>query len=88
MDCNTRQVDVNIPDPLPDYNSENNLGSWRQLFAANMGKRVKIDIAMLDGSLRSITGDIYLVGNAYVGVSCDGKLLFGDVYSIKFATFF
>lgn len=87
MDCN-KPVDINFPDPLPDYNSPNNVGTWKQLFAANIGKRVKIDIALFDGTMRSICGDIYIVGNGYVGVMCDNKIYLGDIYSIKFATFY
>lgn len=87
-DCEKRPVDINIPDPLPDFNSDNNIGTWKQLFATNIGKRVKIDIGLFDGSLKSICGDIYIVGNAYVGVSCDGKIMLCDIYSVKFATFY
>ena len=56
MDCENRPVDINIPDPLPDFNSENNIGTWKQLFATNIGKRVKIDISLFDGSIRSVSG--------------------------------
>lgn len=87
MECET-PVDINIPEPLPDFNSENNVGTWRQLFAANIGKRVKIEISMFDGSLRGICGDIYIVGGAYVGVSCGDKICLCDVFSIKFVTFY
>ncbi len=89
MECeNNRPVEINIPEPLPDYNSENNIGSWRQLFAANMGKRVKIELSLFDGTMKSICGDIYLVGNNYIGLSYGDKLYFGDLFSIKFATFY
>ena len=88
MDCENRPVDINIPDPMPDFNSENNVGLWKQLFAANIGKRVKVEIALFDGTVRSICGDIYLVGNAYIGLACGDKLCFGDIYSVKFVTFF
>ncbi|MBD5132617.1 MAG: hypothetical protein HDT28_08555 [Clostridiales bacterium] len=88
MECTNTPVEINIPDPMPDFNAENNVGLWKQLFATNIGKRVKIDIALFDGSIRSICGDIYIVGNAYVGVSCDGKIILGDIYSVKFATFY
>ena len=88
MDCENRPVDINIPDPLPDFNSENNIGTWKQLFATNIGKRVKIYISLFDGSIRSVSGDIYIVGNAYVGVSCDGKICIVDIFSVKLATFY
>ncbi len=88
MDCENRPVDINIPEPLPDFNAENNIGTWKQLFASNIGKRVKIEISLFDGTVRSICGDIYLVGNAYVGVSSGDKLCFGDLFSIKFVTFY
>lgn len=88
MDCENRPVDINIPDPMPDFNSENNVGLWKQLFAANIGKRVKVEISLFDGTVRSICGDIYLVGNAYIGLSCGDKLCFGDIYSIRFVTFY
>ena len=87
MECN-KPVEINIPDPMPDFNSENNVGLWKQLFAANIGKRVKIEISLFDGTVRSITGDIYIVGNAYVGVTCGGNICLCDIYSIKFVTFF
>ncbi len=87
MDCN-KTAEINIPEPLPDFNSENNVGSWRQLLAANIGKRVKIDISMFDGSIRSAVGDIYLVGNAYAGVISGGNIVFADIFAIKFVTFY
>lgn len=88
MDCTKKPVDINIPDPLPDFNSENNIGNWRQLFAANIGKRVKIEISLFDGTIRSVCGEIYIVGNSYVGVSCNESICLVDVFSIKFVTFF
>ena len=80
--------DINFPDPMPDINSESNIGTWKQLFAANIGKRAKIEISLFNGSIQSITGDIYIVGNAYVGVSCGDKIFLADIYAIKFVTFF
>ncbi|MCH5166093.1 MAG: hypothetical protein J1G01_06800 [Clostridiales bacterium] len=89
MDCeNNRPVEINIPDPLPDYNSDNNIGLWKQLFAANIGKRAKIETALFDGTVRGICGDIYIVGNAYVGVTCGDKICLCDIYSVKFVTFY
>lgn len=87
MECE-RPVEINIPDPLPDYNSEANIGTWRQLFAANIGKRVKIEVSLLDGDLRSMCGEIFLVGGSYVGLLSGNNLCFGDLYSVKFATFY
>lgn len=87
MECN-KTVEINIPDPMPDFNSENNVGSWKQLFASNIGKRAKIEISLFDGTIRSITGDIYIVGNAYVGVLCGGNICLCDIFSIRFVTFF
>ncbi len=87
MDCE-RQVEINIPDPLPDFNSENNVGTWKQLFATNIGKRAKIEISLFDGSIRSISGEIYIVGNAYVGVTCNGNICLCDIFSVKFVTFY
>lgn len=88
MDCCNKPVDINIPDPLPDFNSDNNIGTWKQLFATNIGKRVKIEISLFDGTVRSVTGDIYIVGNAYVGVSCNDNIYIVDIFSVKLATFF
>lgn len=87
MECENKPAEINIPDPLPDFNSENNIGTWRQLFASNIGKRAKIEISLFDGTVRSIMGDIYIVGNAYVGVMCGDKICLCDIYSIKFVTF-
>lgn len=79
--------DLNFPDPMPDFDSEANVGTWRQLFADNMGRRVKIDISLFNGVLQSITGDLYIVGNSYVGVTCGDKIYLTDIYAIKFVTF-
>lgn len=87
MECQ-RPVEINFPDPLPDFNALNNVGTWKQLFAANMGKRVKIEISLFDGSIRTICGDIYIVGNAYVGLMCGNNICLGDIFSIRFATFY
>lgn len=88
MECAKRPVDINIPDPLPDFNSENNVGSWKQLFASNIGRRVKIEISLFDGTVRSVCGDIYIVGNAYVGVSSGENICLVDIFSVKLATFY
>lgn len=87
MDCE-KPMEINLPDPLPDFNAPNNVGTWKQLFAANIGRRVKIEIALFDGTVRSICGDLYLVGNSYVGVTCGDKLCFADIFAIKFASFY
>lgn len=79
--------DINFPEPMPDFNSEANIGTWRQLFSVNMGRRVKIDISLFDGTLKSIAGDLYIVGNSYVGVSCADKIYLADIFAIKFVTF-
>lgn len=80
--------DINFPEPAPDLNSPQNVGTFKQLFAANMGRRVKIEISLFNGALQSITGDLYIVGETYVGVTCADKVYLCDVYSIKFVTFF
>ncbi|MCX4312537.1 MAG: hypothetical protein OSJ83_01570 [Clostridia bacterium] len=87
MECN-KPVEINIPDPLPDFNADSNIGTWKQLFAENIGKRAKIEISLFDGTLRGITGEIYIVGNTYVGVTCNGNVCLCDIYSVKFVTFF
>lgn len=79
--------DLNFPDPMPDFNSEANAGTWRQLFATNIGRRVKIEISLFNGVLQSITGDLYIVGDTYVGVTCGEKICLTDIYAIKFVTF-
>lgn len=81
-------TDINFPEPAPDFNSPSSIGTWRQLFSVNIGKRVKIEIVLLGGELQSITGDIYIVGDSYVGVTCNDKIYLCDIYSIKFVTFF
>lgn len=79
---------INIPDPLPDFNSPNNVGTWRQLFAANIGKYVTMEIGVqLEGPLRTVCGEIYSVGNSYVSMINNGKIVVADILAIKFAYF-
>ncbi len=80
--------EINIPDQMPDFNSPGNIGSWRQAFAANIGRFVRLEIAVVvSGPLRSVCGTIYSVGNQYVGLVCDGKIVLADILGIKFAYF-
>ena len=73
---------------MPDFNSPGNVGTWRQLFAANIGRVVKIEITVqLDGPTRSVCGEIYAVGNSYVALVCNGKIVAVDILAIKFAYF-
>lgn len=88
MNCENRPADINFPDPMPDFNSPNSVGTWKQLFATNIGKPVKIEISLFDSTLLSVTGELYIVGESYVGVMCDGKVCLVDVYAIKRVTFF
>ncbi len=77
-----------IPDEMPDFNSPGNVGSWRQILAANIGRKARIDIALeLDTPLKSVCGEIYFVGNAYVALISNGKVLLADILGIKFVYF-
>lgn len=86
--CDCGAADINIPEEGPDFNSPGNIGSWRQLFAENIGKYVKIEVSvMLNGNLRMVCGVIYAVGNSYVALKCDGKIICADILAVRFATF-
>ncbi len=88
MEKNCGVSEINIPDEMPDFNSPGNIGTWRQIFAANIGRTVKIEITVqLDGPTRSACGEIYVVGNSYVGLLCNGKVVLVDILSVKFAYF-
>ncbi len=80
--------EINIPEEGPDFNSPGNIGSWRQLFAANIGKYVKIEVSTtLNGALRAVCGVIYAVGNSYILLVNDGKVIAADILSVRFAYF-
>lgn len=86
--CGATTPNINVPEILPDFNSQGNIGSWRQFFAANIGKYVKLEIGIqLEGPLRSVCGEIYSVGNSYVTLLNCGKVIAADILSIKFAYF-
>lgn len=86
--CNCKNPSINIPDQLPDFNSPGNIGSWRQLLAANIGRYVKLEIGVqLEGPLRSVCGEIYSVGNSYVSLINNGMIIVADILSLKFAYF-
>lgn len=88
MENNCKTPSMNIPDQLPDFNSPGNIGSWRQLLAANIGRYVRIEIAIqLDGPLRTVCGEIYSVGNSYVSLINNCTIVVADILSIKFAYF-
>ncbi len=87
MENCTATPEINIPEQLPDFNSPGMQGSWRQLFAINIGRKVKIEVGLFDGTLRSIMGELYAVGNAWVAVVCGDKIVLADIFAIKFATF-
>ncbi len=80
--------DVNIPENMPDFNSQGNVGSWRQVLAENIGKQVKLEISLsIDGQLRVVCGEIYFVGAQYVALISNGKVILSDILGIKFITF-
>lgn len=80
--------EINIPEEMPDFNSPGNVGSWRQILEANIGRKVRLDIALgLDTPLKSVCGEIYFVGNSYVALISNCKVLLADVLGIKFACF-
>lgn len=80
--------EINIPEAMPDFNSQGNVGSWRQVLAANIGKFVKLEIALtFDGPLRTVCGEIYFVGNSYVALIYNEKIVLADILALKFATF-
>ena len=81
--------EVNIPEVLPDFNAQGNIGSWRQVLAENIGKQAKIETSVgIDGPLRATCGEIYFVGTSYVAViTASGKVVLSDILAIKFVTF-
>lgn len=84
--CNTPEI--NIPEEMPDFNSPGNVGSWRQLLAANIGRRVRIEISpTVSGSLRSTCGTILAVGASYVVLVCDGCAVAVDTLAVKYVYF-
>ncbi len=88
MERNCESGEINIPEIMPDYNSPGNIGSWRQILAANIGRFVRIEISpSLSGPLRASCGTIYAVGNAYVALLCEGKTTLVDILAIKYAIF-
>ena len=79
---------INIPDEMPDFNSPGNIGSWRQILAANIGRKVRLDISLgLDSPIKTVCGEIYFVGSSYVALINSGKVLLADILGIKFAYF-
>ncbi len=80
--------EINIPDQMPDFDSPGNIGSWRQILAANIGRHVRLEISTsVNGNLKSVCGTIYTVGNAYVALACDGKIMLADILAVKFVYF-
>ncbi len=80
--------EINIPEQSPDFNSPGNIGSWRQLFAANIGRKVRLEIVVyLSGPLHVVCGTLYSVGNSYVTLVCDNKIVAVDILAVKFAYF-
>lgn len=79
--------EINIPELLPDLDAPGSQGSWRQLFSVNIGRMVKIEVGLIDGTVRSVMGEIYAVGNAWVALSCGDKIVLTDIFAVKFATF-
>ncbi len=80
--------EINIPDEMPDFNSPGNIGSWRQLLAANIGREIRMEISTsISGNLRVTCGTIYAVGNAYVALVSEGNIVAVDILSIKYIYF-
>ena len=79
---------INIPEQMPDLNSQNSIGSWRQLLSENVGRCVRIEVAVfISGPMKTFCGTIYSVGNSYVVLLCDGKVVVADILGIKAAYF-
>ena len=88
MEKENEVCEINIPDEMPDFSAPGNVGTWRQILAANIGRKVKLEIIVqLDGPTRSAYGEIYVVGNSYVGLICNGKVTLVDILAVKFAYF-
>lgn len=88
QNCNCMAKEINIPDEMPDFNAPGNVGAWRQLLAANIGRHIKIEISpTVSGALRSTCGTIYAVGNSYVVLVCDGDFIAVDTLSVKYVYF-
>ncbi len=88
METNCGTPAITIPDQLPDFDSLGNVGSWRQLLAANIGRYVKMEIAVLiDSPLRVVCGEIYAVGNNYVVLINNGKIITADILGVKIVYF-
>lgn len=88
MDRISKVPGINIPDEMPDFDSPGNIGSWRQIFAANIGRKVRMEISLgLDAPLKTVCGEIYFVGNPYVALINGGTVILADILGIKFAYF-
>ncbi len=84
MDNMNRFPGISIPDQMPDLNAPNNIGSWRQLLSENTGRFVRIEIAVfVSGPMKTVCGTIYAVGNAYVVLINEGKVVAADILGIK-----
>lgn len=83
-------MSINIIADMPDLNEPPYRGSHQQLLANNIGKAVKIDYVVGTGAMYSQSGIIYAVGVQYVVLSQPGKDIYttGDIFSIKFMTFY
>ena len=88
MDNISKFLGISIPEQMPDHNAPNSIGSWRQLLSANVGRSVRIEIAVfISGPMKTVFGTIYSVGNSYVVLINDGKAFAVDILGIKAAYF-
>lgn len=78
---------IQIPAFDIDLNEQPYRGSWQQLLSNNVGKNVKIDYN-ISGNILSQQGTVLAVGVQYVLLKNKNCIISGDIFSIKFVTFF
>lgn len=88
MDNMNKFPGITIPEEMPDHNSPNSIGTWRQLLSANVGRFVRLEIAVfVSGPMKTMCGVIYSVGNSYCVLINEGKPIVADILGIKAAYF-
>lgn len=79
-----------IPQNMPDFDDVPYRGYYQQFFAANIGKRVKIDFLTGSCGTTSQSGVVYATGAQYVVLyrPQDDTYITGEIFGIKFVTIF
>lgn len=81
---------VNVPERLPDFDTQPYLGSYQQLLTANIGRPIKVDYVVGVSQILSASGTIDAVGMQYVLLAQPERSTMQavDLYSVKTVTFF